>query len=81
MVKVVDYGALERGTAVPSSIKRNVSYAFATVACLALLASAAVVYIHTSAGSTELYEYAHTGAHSDDYSATTDPASLNDDQV
>jgi hypothetical protein len=48
---------------------------------LALVVVAAVLNMNGSSQTSELFEYAHVGAHSDDYGGTVEPATLNDDQA
>jgi hypothetical protein len=78
MVNVVNYGALE---ARPTNDKRKSLAVFGGVAFLALLVVAAVLNVNSASKTTELYEYNHVGAHSDDYAGTVEPSTLSDDQV
>ncbi len=78
MVNIVNYGALD---ALPIVNKRKSVAYLAGVAVLALVAVAAVLNLNGADKTSELFEYAHVGAHSDDYSGTVEPATLNDDQA
>ena len=47
----------------------------------ALLAVAAILNFNSAGQISELFEYNHVGAHSDDFAGTVEPATLNDDEV
>ncbi len=78
MVNIVNYGSLD---AQPAERKRQSIAALAGIAFVALLAVAAVLNASAANQTSELFEYAHSGAHSDDFAGTVEPATLNDDQV
>ena len=78
MVNIVNYGALD---ALPIVNKRQSATYLAGVAILALVVVAAVLNLNGASKTSELFEYDHVGAHSDDYGGTVEPATLNDDQA
>jgi hypothetical protein len=78
MVNIVNYGALD---ALPIVNKRQSAAYLTGIAVLALVAVAAVLNLNEANKTSELFEYAHVGAHSDDFGGTVEPATLNDDQA
>ena len=78
MVNIVNYGALD---ARPTADKRQSFAVYGGIAFLSLLVIAAVFNVNGANKTTELFEYNHIGAHSDDYAGTVEPSTQNDDQV
>ena len=60
----------------PPSLAIHACGAFA-----ALLAVAAILNFNSAGQISELFEYNHVAAHSDDFAGTVEPATLNDDEV
>ena len=78
MVNIVNYGSLD-AHAVHGKPRSLAIYAGVVLA--ALLAVAAILNVNAAGQTSELFEYNHVGAHSDDFAGTVEPATLNDDQV
>ena len=64
----------------PENLPRSLAV-HACGAFAAQLAVAAILNVNSAGQISELFEYNHVGAHSDDFAGTVEPATLNDDEV